>query len=247
MKFKLLSGNTLKMIAATAMLIDHIGLLLFPAECIFRIIGRLAFPIFAFMISESARYTKNKLRHFAVMFAVAAVCEVGYYLGSREEFYMGLCILSTFSISTLLIYAMQEFKSALFSKDSCVAKKLISGLILLAGISAAYFINKLITMDYGFIGCLTPVFASIFDFRGIDAPRCYERLDNIYCRILCMIPALMGLILNDPTSIQVFSVFSIPLLLLYSEKRGKLKLKYFFYVFYPLHLVLLYAIKIWIF
>ena len=71
MNYKILSGNALKLIAAVSMLLDHIGLLFFPSYGIFRIFGRLALPIFAFMIAESAKYTRNKKRHFFTMFSLA--------------------------------------------------------------------------------------------------------------------------------------------------------------------------------
>ena len=64
----LLSGNGLKLVAALTMLIDHVGMLLFPQVLLLRIIGRLAFPIYAFMIAEGCRYTKNKLRYFLMVF-----------------------------------------------------------------------------------------------------------------------------------------------------------------------------------
>ena len=54
-----LSGNALKIIAAVAMLIDHVGIMFFPTVAIYRIIGRLSFPIFAFMIVEGYFHTKN--------------------------------------------------------------------------------------------------------------------------------------------------------------------------------------------
>jgi len=63
-KIRFLSGNMLKIIAALAMLCDHVGLLFFPSQDIFRIIGRLAFPIFAFMIAEGCKYTRNKAKYF---------------------------------------------------------------------------------------------------------------------------------------------------------------------------------------
>lgn len=49
---RILNGNMLKIIAAITMTIDHIGAILFPHILILRIIGRIAFPIFAFMIAE---------------------------------------------------------------------------------------------------------------------------------------------------------------------------------------------------
>ena len=60
MKFKGLTNNQLKIIAMITMLIDHIGIVLFPQIKIFRIIGRFAFPIFAYMLAEGCTNTKNK-------------------------------------------------------------------------------------------------------------------------------------------------------------------------------------------
>ena len=51
-RFGILTGNQLKLIAAVAMLLDHAGILLFPHVRLFRILGRLAYPVFAYMIAE---------------------------------------------------------------------------------------------------------------------------------------------------------------------------------------------------
>ena len=59
-----LSGNALKIIACISMLVDHVGLMLLPNEIWLRYIGRIAFLIFAFLISEGCCYTKNKLKYF---------------------------------------------------------------------------------------------------------------------------------------------------------------------------------------
>ena len=59
MKFGFLSSNILKIVACISMLLDHIGFIFFPQYIIFRILGRVAFPIFAFMIAEGCYYTKN--------------------------------------------------------------------------------------------------------------------------------------------------------------------------------------------
>lgn len=74
MKIKILNRSTLKWIALIAMLIDHIAAILGEAcfanwnldwvYTTFRIVGRLAFPIFAFFIAEGWYYTKNKKKYF---------------------------------------------------------------------------------------------------------------------------------------------------------------------------------------
>ena len=55
-----LTNNQLKLIAMLSMLIDHVGMLLFPGVRVLRIIGRLAFPIFAYMIAEGCAHTRSR-------------------------------------------------------------------------------------------------------------------------------------------------------------------------------------------
>ena len=82
---KIFNGNTLKFLACITMLIDHAGILLFPQYDIFRIIGRIAFPIFAFMIAEGCRYTKNKLRHFLMIFGLGVLCQLAYVVSDPKS------------------------------------------------------------------------------------------------------------------------------------------------------------------
>lgn len=58
-----ISATALKIIGMIAMTIDHIGYFLFPQIEAFRIIGRIAYPIFAYMIAEGCRYTRNKVKY----------------------------------------------------------------------------------------------------------------------------------------------------------------------------------------
>ena len=81
---KILSSNTLKTIAFISMVIDHVGLVFFPTVIAFRIVGRLAFPIFAFMISEGARYTKNRLAYFLRMLICGILFNAVYYYFTRD-------------------------------------------------------------------------------------------------------------------------------------------------------------------
>ena len=101
-RIKCLSGNTLKIIAAVTMLIDHIGFILLPQYGFLRIIGRLSFPIFAFLIAEGCKYTKNKLRYFLSVFILGLVCQIAYYVAA-QSLYIG--VLLSFSVSILCVYA----------------------------------------------------------------------------------------------------------------------------------------------
>ena len=248
-KIRFLSGSALKIIAAIAMVVDHVGLLFFPSQNIFRIIGRLSFPIFAFMISEGARYTKNKLRYFLLMFSLATVCQVVYYFFDNGSLYM--CILVTFSIAVLNIYAMQNFKKRLFD-GSPVSKQAGAFLLFIGAVVGTYFLCNFcapVIIDYGFWGCMTPVLASVFDFRNIDAPKSLKRLDCLPLRVLCLWLGLLFLALDwlSVTLLPFWALLSLPILLLYNGEKGKMKTKYFFYIFYPLHLVLLEGIYMWVY
>ena len=61
------------------MLIDHIGVMLYPNIDTFRIIGRLSFPIFAFKIAEGCVHTKNKIKYFLWIFLLGILCQIVFY------------------------------------------------------------------------------------------------------------------------------------------------------------------------
>ena len=89
----ILNGNHLKLIAAFTMLLDHAGILLFPHVKLLRILGRLAYPIFAYMIAEGCRYTKNNNKNAALQ-VKRGICFIflfcfsflGYIILERNQF-----------------------------------------------------------------------------------------------------------------------------------------------------------------
>jgi hypothetical protein len=90
-----LTNNQLKIIACISMLIDHLGVSIFPGVPVLRIIGRLAFPIFAYMIAEGCRYTKNRAKYLGIMAAMALAFQIVYFV-FMNDLYQG--ILVTFSL-----------------------------------------------------------------------------------------------------------------------------------------------------
>ena len=102
-----LSGNALKLIACVFMVIDHVGVFLLPQYYILRVLGRIAFPIFAFMIAEGARHTRNRLRYFLTVFISAVTVQIVYYVAMRS---LEMSIFVTFSLSLPLIYSLDFVK-----------------------------------------------------------------------------------------------------------------------------------------
>ena len=158
-KIRVLSGNALKIIGAIFMVIDHIGVMLFPHYKIFRIIGRISFPIFAFLIAEGARYTKNKVKYLGLLLGFSFVIQLVYYLYDHS---LDFCILVTFSLSVILIYALQYFKKQIFREKISYPHLLLSAFIFLALATAIYFFCEYFFVDYSFAGVLVPVIISIF-------------------------------------------------------------------------------------
>ena len=77
--FSGLTGNQLKLIALITMTLDHVGMLLLPRVRILRAIGRIAFPIFAYMIAEGCQHTRNRKKYLLSMASFATVCQVVYF------------------------------------------------------------------------------------------------------------------------------------------------------------------------
>ena len=205
----LLNNNQLKIIALITMTIDHIGVILFPNLKILRIIGRLAFPIFAYMIAEGAKYTKNRPKYLLTISLTALICQLVYYFAERS---LDQCILVTFTASIILIYSL-DYK-----------------FLSLPAIFGAFFLTEFLNIDYGFCGIMMPVILYIADEK---------RKKLLYGTIMLI---LLSFFLGG---VQWYSLFAIPLLALYNEKRGKLNLKYLFYIYYPLHLAVIYLISLY--
>ena len=173
------------------------------------------------MIAEGCHYTKNRLRYFLMVFGLGAACQVVYAVVMRDYY---MCILITFSLSILLIYGLQWAKT-----QKTAAKRLPAVILLVVLVEIVWWLNQLLEIDYGFWGCMLPVFPVIL--RG-------TKWDSKGSRILLLALGLLFLAL-DCGGIQILSLAAIPVLLLYNEQRGRLRLKYFLYIFYPLHLAIL--------
>ncbi len=220
-KFSGFTGNQLKLIALISMTFDHVGLQLFPDILIFRIIGRLALPIYAYMIAEGCRYTRNRKKYLLRMASLAALCQVVYFfaMGSLYQ-----CILVTFSLSIGLIYAFDNLQEHPGN----------ASWLLAAGTFVAVFVLCVVLpdfvpgfeIDYGLMGLMLPVL--IYFGR----PSHHFLLAGVI--LLCF----------SYGGLQWWSLAAIPLLGQYNEQRGKYNIGKLFYIYYPAHLVVIYGLSL---
>lgn len=244
-KLRFLNGNTLKILACIAMVIDHVGVLFFPNNLLFRKIGRLALPLFAFLLAEGCKHTRNKKKHFLLLLFFAVVCQCVYdvfALLNGDDVYV--CILVTLLCAELCIFALQYFKRELFKTGNSVSDKILSFTPFLCAVGATAFLCKIQTVDYGFAGCMLPVIISLSDFKGVATTEKQERLlskiDTDLSRFICFVCGLFFLYFLLPHRLPTeYAFLSLVPVALYNGERGKRNLKYFFYFFYPLHLVAL--------
>ena len=233
-----LSGNVLKWIAAIFMVIDHVGVILFPEMLILRILGRISFPIFAFMIAEGCRYTRNKARYLLTMLGVGSVCQIVLFFYNRS---MHMNVLLTFSLSALLIFSFAYFKEQLFAERPLLPLCLFGALVFSGMLAGVILLGNFVELDYGVAGCMVPLFAALLHPPKGRKDTFLHRIDYPIWRVLTMGIGLLPMSLGY-SKIQYFCLLSLPLLMLYSGKRGKYRMKYFFYVFYPAHLLLIQGI-----
>ncbi len=226
-----LTNNQLKIIAMVSMLLDHVGLLFFPDEQIFRILGRIAFPIFAYMIAEGCRYTKNRVRYLGMIGGMGIIFQIVYFV-AMQSLYQGILI--TFSLAIVLIYSIDGIVR---SKKLWVRLASLLSLALVVAFVVVLphvLVGTDFDIDYGVWGILLPVLVYFMPSRPwqIGAASVFLLLRALYYLFIIPMP------------VQMWSLLAVPFLALYNGERGKRKMKYVFYIFYPAHLVILYGLAI---
>ena len=216
-----LTGNQLKIIAMIAMTCDHVGVQIFPQVLWLRIVGRLAMPIYAYMIAEGCRHTRDRKKYLLRLLGLGALCQVVYFVAMGSLYQ---CILITFSLSVCLIYLVDTAEK---EKNTKNWSKLLAGVLL------AFFLCTVLPdllpgtdyeVDYGLAGVLLPVLIYGAGNRGL----------------------LLGLFLValDYGGTQWLAFLAVPFLLAYNGQRGKANIGKLFYWYYPVHLVTIYGISL---
>ena len=124
-----LSGSQLKMLALITMTIDHIGFIFFPQVWWLRAIGRLAFPIFAYMIAEGCRYTRRRMRDWGSIALLALVCDAAEMIAEGSLYQS---VMTTFTLSVGMIYALDWAMRGENRREQLLRSLLPAGAVLLS-------------------------------------------------------------------------------------------------------------------
>jgi len=226
MKKSGLSQEMLKLIACVTMLIDHTGAVLFPQYLSLRIIGRIAFPIYCFLLSEGVFYTKSP-RKYGLRLGVGAFL-------SELPFDLALFGCITLQYQSVMITLLLGFVMGICMKR--VSKPHWQVLLIIPFAIIAQWLNT----DYG--GWGIALIALFVLSRNMP-----QRLlvQTVGMAAICyLMDSFVMSIGGLRVPIEVFALAAMVPIALYSgEKISKSKtLQWAFYLFYPVHLTVLYLI-----
>ncbi len=210
-----LSSFCLKCIAVSSMLVDHIGAFLFPSQLWLRCIGRLAFPIYCFLIAEGYFHTRNVWRYMARLAVFALVSEIPYDLAMFD---MPFCAQSQNVYFTLLFGL-----ACIYAIDGIRRERRWAGLAILA--ASAVLSHFFVRPDYGIGGIAMIVCFYVFRYS----------IPGRWLSVGAINIAYYG-------GVQSLGTLALVPIQFYNGRRGH-GAKYFFYAFYPAHLLCIYLIR----
>ena len=229
-----INANQLRVLAMFLMLLDHLWATLVPGNFWMTYLGRAAFPIFAFQISEGFFHSSDRRRYAKRLFLFALLSEVPFDLiyGGTVLYPFHQNVMFTLLLGLLACCAIDR------ARGERTAKAVLRGALSVAGILLLSLIGM---VDYGWKGVMTVVaFYLLRDFP-------FAWLAQFVALMLLNIVLFKGQTIpllgwDFPT--QGFAVLSLLPIWLYNGRRGGggKALQYAFYAFYPVHMLVLYLL-----
>ena len=209
-----------------------------------RSIGRIALPIFIFLMSEGFKYTKSKEKYLLRLLIFAIISEIPYNLADAKRFWFPLeqNIIFTLFISLLNLYIIEKVqnKFANFVSPDSVGANSVSPLIIIISTLISCFISEKLYFSYG-SSCV------------ISLALCYYIKEKRPLKVILMTIILMIWVYNYMTKrtiifgywhyAEIFAIFSMIPIMLYDATLPNKKIKYLFYIFYPAHLLIFYILS----
>lgn len=214
----------LKILALIIMVIDHVGILK-NNNFTMRLIGRVSFPLFAFCFGMGMKYTRSKKKYMIRLFIFAIISSLPYFLfNSLQNDGFKLNIMFSFLGSIIISVYYDKYKHE--NKEDRLNKSLYFLNFLTVSLVVCS-IATLLNFDYYFVGVLFPFLI-------------YISKSKLQFSIIIFISAIL---LYGFSLYTIFTLISIIFIFLYDDKCNSSRLKYFFYIFYPLHFLILYILN----
>ena len=224
-----LDTNFLKLIAIISMTVDHVGSVFFPQYPAFRWVGRMAFPLFCYCMTVGMLYTRDIRKYALRLGAFALISQPFWILAFNADDILGnllnLNIFFTLLVSLLAAWGFQARKWWLF----------IAGVVLLNAVNFDYAMTGLILMLIFYLCRNKPLLGAV-----------------LYT--LSYLPALWGGSPEDPLDLQlgglaigfeIFALLALPLIEIHTHVEPKIP-KWFFYLYYPAHLLAIYLLQLFL-
>ena len=224
---------TLKIIAMISMVLDHIKYAIPQTRCFAtEYLGRIAFPIFAFLISEGFLHTHSKTKYILRMLIFAIISQIPFYFFSNNLVHsnVNFNVLFTFEIALIglcIIDFFRKYEGIKLFNYTLISIALIIILIF------TYYIHP----DYTWYGVMCVWIFYIFRNNKILLSLNFIILNIAYYFIKVETLYSYKVYLS-----MFFSLLPLVFILLYNGQQGK-RIKYLFYVFYPLQFIVLYGIN----
>lgn len=226
-RLKCLNANILKLIAIFTMLIDHIGAVIVAGYFSFvedvteisriyevlRIVGRTAFPLFCFFAAEGFLYTKSRLKYIIRVLIFAFISEPAF------DFAFSNTIFDSSQQNVMFTIALALIGLYFYDIISSKFEGTVSNITAIFPIIVMSFSAYLLNTDYSYAGVIA--IACMYLFRS-------NKILGFCIGVIILALSFRG--------IEIFAIFAVIPVLLYNGKKG-LNMKYFFYLFYPIHLI----------
>jgi hypothetical protein len=225
-----MSAFNIKIIAIITMIIDHIGLFFFPDAFFLRIIGRLSFPLFAWLIANGAHNTRNIDKYLIRLGVFAVISQTPYMLAHRllDPDFARLNVLFTLFVGLAVIKLLEQKR-----------------LLLRFFVIAIFILMIRVEMSFGLEGVLSIV-AFYFFFKKpiiLVATQALIYFSRYLYYTLLLYPADLLVVAGEYRYFAPLAILSLLIIFQYNGKKGG-GYKYLFYIFYPLQYVFYYIIKL---
>lgn len=240
-----MSAFSLKLIALICMIIDHVGVVFYDKSWM-RCVGRIAFPIFAFFIAQGCKYTKDINKYVIRLFVCALISEAFFDLALEHgeiNFFGSFNTIFTLTAGALCICFV------IMAKEKILNKFAAFGIVLFI-----LLLSEILGFDYGSLGTALIVLFYIAETK-------IKQIISLVCIVIVKYYTVLLGILSEVFNIDFlikfrnyvfdYNIFLVIFMLvptvfiyLYNGKQGirTRKAKYFFYIFYPAHLFVIWLV-----